>query len=171
MAVYNVIMSSFKTIKASSSKWLVAIILTGILWPAVAYQAVPPAIPTPFVPCNPKPSSTYIDGEWVPMIADQCTFEQLLSLPVMIYNWLIGTAAALAIAVMIWGGLRFIMHYTSDSPETELNNAKLTIRRGIVGLMIVAFSYFIVYFLVYEVFGVSWGAAPILTGFFNLFGL
>jgi hypothetical protein len=142
-------------------KWLIVLIVGGVLWPGVAYQQVP------FVGCN--PTQVFVNGE--PFITNQCTFADLLAVPVKVYNWLMWAAGFVFFSVVVWGGARMMMFYASEAPETELNNAKLTIRRGIVGLFIIAFSWLIVNILVYRFFGLipgsgvgQWLASFGLTG-------
>lgn len=85
----------------------------------------------PFVTCTDDP-------------INDCTLDQLLEVPVRVFNFLLGMAAAVLLVVIIWAGLRMILYHTSEMPEAELTNAKMTLQRGIFGFIIIAFSYLLV---------------------------
>ncbi len=104
------------------------------------------------VPCHPIPT-TGPNGE--SSIANNCTFNQLLEIPVNIFNFLLSSAAIVLLAVIIWSGIRMLLFYASDSPEAELENAKLTLRRGIFGFFIIACSYLIVNILAVTILGLN----------------
>jgi len=105
------------------------VVLVGLLFPGTAYQQSP--APLPLVQC----------AEGNPL---NCTLGDLLDVPVRAYNFLLGMAGLILLAMIIWGGMRMTLFYASELPESELVNAKLTITRGIFGFLIVAGSYLIV---------------------------
>lgn len=110
--------------------WLVAVFI-GLIFPLSAYQQ------EPFVVCSGKISS----GD-DPALG--CTLEDLLAVPVRIYNFLTGAAALVLLAVIVWSGLRMMIFYLAEAPDSELAAAKLTLSRGIWGFLIVAGSYLLV---------------------------
>jgi len=123
------------------SRYLVLFLLFGLLVPLPAYQQVP------FVQCS---DPVRLPGETgaLPHVLG-CTLENLLAVPVRIYNFLLGLAAVVLLLVIIWAGLRMILFHLSDMPEGELANAKLTLTRGIFGFLIIAAAYLIVNLLLY----------------------
>ena len=98
-----------------------------------------------------------------------CDLEDLLYVPVTIYNYLLGTAAAVFIVVVIWAGIRMMIYHASESPESELINAKFTLFRGITGFVIVAGAYTIVNVLIIGILGLNSGTmfCNVLACFFN----
>jgi len=126
---------------------IVLFVLLGLVWPSVAYQQAP------FVFCD----------------QTGCTLTNLLSVPVRIFNWLLGLAGFVLLAMIVWAGVRMILYYVSDQPEMELMSAKLTLRRGIFGFLIIAFAFLIVNTLVYTIFGIS-GSTAFAT-WLTLFGI
>jgi len=105
--------------------WLLVMVLLLLsLVPLPAQQQVP------FVTCTDDPVN--------------CTLDNLLEVPVRIFNFLLGMAAAVLLVVIVWAGLRMILYHTSEMPEAELTNAKMTLQRGIFGFIIIAFSYLLV---------------------------
>jgi len=99
----------------------------------------------------------------------RCTFADLLSVPVTIYNYMLGTAAAVFMAVIIWSGIRMMLHHVSESPESELVNAKFTLFRGITGFVIIAAAYTIVNLLIIGILGLGAGTmlCNLLACFFD----
>lgn len=78
-----------------------------------------------------------------------CGVDDLLALPVNIYNYLLGLAALVAMLFIVWGGMRmFYFGYMEDS-ASELEAAKLTVRRAIGGFVIIATAYLLVATLLY----------------------
>lgn len=114
---------------------LIAVILS-LLLPAVA------GAQAPFVLCSPS----------------GCTLNDLLAVPVRIYNFLLGFAGIVALGVIIWGGARMLAFHLAEAPEQELNNAKMTITRGIFGLLIIATAYLAVNLILYVFLGLSRGS-------------
>lgn len=82
-----------------------------------------------------------------------CQASDLLDTVVRIYNWLLGSAAAVAMGMLVFAGIRMLLHYASESPEQELEAAKHTIRRAVTGLFIIAAAYMLVNVLLYSVLG------------------
>ncbi len=128
MPRYNLLVASYQL--------LVFVVLLGLLVPLPAQQQVP------FVACS----------------GLGCTLEDLLAVPVRIYNFLTGAAAVVLLAVIVWAGLRMMMFYLAEAPESELAAAKLTLSRGIIGILIVAGSYLIVNLLL-SVLGLYYNSA------------
>ncbi|MFH1354050.1 MAG: hypothetical protein ABIH36_02070 [bacterium] len=97
----------------------------------------------------------------------KCTLDDLLAVPVNIFNFLLGLAAVVLLAVIIWAGMRMILYHASEMPEQELASAKMTLTRGIMGFLIIAFSYVLVNLLVYTLLGLDTnsGVAKILKDF------
>lgn len=107
-------------------RWSLVIVL-------LLLSLIPPAAKgqVPFVTCTDDP-------------INDCTLDQLLEVPVRVFNFLLGMAAAVLLVVIVWAGLRMILYHTSEMPEAELTNAKMTLQRGIFGFIIIAFSYLLV---------------------------
>ena len=149
--------------KTNWNKWLLVIVLGGLMWPSVAYQQAP------FVGCNPTPTVDFSNN---PSIMNQCYLVDLMAVPVRAYNWLLSLAGILFLAMIVWGGTRMMIFFASDAPEAELVSAKLTIRRGIFGFLIIAFSYLVVKTLVNTIFGVVSSPSGSTLGYWlNFFGL
>jgi hypothetical protein len=102
--------------------WLLAVFVALLLFPLPAYQQ------EPFVPCT----------------GLACTLEDLIEVPVRIFNYLLGLAALVFIGVIVFSGLRMMWYYAAESPEAELQNAKYTLTRGIVGFVIIVGAILIV---------------------------
>lgn len=114
-----------------TSYWLLVTVLLGLIFPLPAQQA--------FVPCE----------------GLSCTLSDLLEVPVNIFNFLLGMAAVVLLAVIIWAGMRMILYHASEMPEQELTAAKMTLTRGIMGFLIIAFSYVLVNLLLYTLLGLD----------------
>jgi hypothetical protein len=132
---------------------LLNLLLAGLLLPLPAYQQAP------FVVCG-DPTS----GSDAPALG--CRLTDLLEVPARIFNYLLGLAAFVLLGVIIFAGLRMMWFHLSESPQTELENAKNTLTRGIVGFVIVLGTILIVNILL-QVLGVSSssGLAGLLIGF------
>lgn len=109
-------MVKFQTINFKYS-WPLIVVLFGLFTPLVAYGAL--------VGCT----------------ALGCTLKDLLAVPVRIYNMMMGMAGVVFLAVIIWAGIRMVVYYMSESPEAELMAAKMTLSRGIMGILIIALAY------------------------------
>lgn len=59
------------------------------------------------------------------------------------------------LAVIIWAGARMALYSLAESPESELEAAKVTLRRGIFGFFIIACSYLIVNILAITILGLQ----------------
>jgi hypothetical protein len=59
-------------------------------------------------------------------------------------NIMLGLAAVLALAAMVWGGIVLI---TSAGNEKRVESAKKTITWAIIGLIVIGLSFFIVFFI------------------------
>lgn len=127
-------------------KLLIFLVLFSLLVPLPAQQQVP------FVTCQ----------------GLACTLDDLLEVPVRVFNFLLGMAAVVLLAVIIWAGLRMMLFHASEMPEAELTNAKLTLQRGIFGFVVIAFSYLLVNLVLY-LLGLYSGSA--VADILNKFGL
>ncbi len=98
-----------------------------------------------------------------------CNLEDLLRVPVMIYNFMLGAAAAVFMVIIVWAGIRMMVYHVSESPESELVNAKFTLFRGIVGFVIIASAYTIVNVLIIAILRLNTGTdfCNLLACFFN----
>jgi hypothetical protein len=108
-------------------------------------------------------------GSIVRCSGTDCTLQDLLYVPVVIYNYMLGAAAAVFIVVVIWAGVRMMIYHASESPESELVNAKFTLFRGITGFVIIAGAYTIVNVLVIGILGLNPGTmfCNLLACFFD----
>jgi amino acid transporter len=113
----------------------------------------------PFVRCGDSE-----DDRFNPL---SCTFDDLLRVPIRIFNALLGFAAFILLGIIIFAGLRMLWYHLAESPEQELQNAKHTLTRGLVGFAIVAGAILIVNTLLF-ILGLSSG--PIADRLFD-FGL
>lgn len=111
-------MLSMKTI---GKLFLIAIAL--ILVPTVAQAAI--------VPCGQTTD-------------DKCTFNDLITLVVNIFEFLLGLAALVAVIIIIWSGIRMLLYSFSEQPEAELEGAKNTLRRAVFGLVLILGAFLIV---------------------------
>ena len=73
-----------------------------------------------------------------------CTINDLIAIPVNIFNFLLGLSAFVFLAVIVFAGARIVMYSVSESPESELASAKNTLRQGITGFLIIGLSWLIV---------------------------
>ena len=94
-------------------------------------------------------------GQIVGCTGLSCTLSDLLAIPVNIYNFMLGMAAVVFLGVIVWAGVRMVAYNLSEMPEAELQAAKTTLSRGIVGIMIIALAYTIVNLLLLTVLGVD----------------
>ena len=122
--------------------WKVGLIWALILVPIEVFGAI--------VPCTP---SGIIDSNGQPQIVGQCTINDLFSIPVMIFNFLLGLSALVLMLMIVWSGIRIAVFYISESPESELQSAKLSLTRALFGFGIVVATYLIIKTLVFVVFG------------------
>lgn len=95
-----------------------------------------------------------------------CKLEDLLEIPVNIFNFLLEGAAIVLLAMIIWAGIRMSMYWFSEQPEQELTAAKVTLTRAIVGFVIVATAILIINILAVTILGLSSSSLlfPILSG-------
>jgi hypothetical protein len=89
--------------------WLLIVVLFSLFVPLISYGQ------DPFVDCA----------------GLSCDLEDLLNVPVRIYNFMMGIAATVFLVVIIWAGIRMTTHHMSESTEAELTSAKTTLTRGI----------------------------------------
>ncbi|MEX1112225.1 MAG: hypothetical protein WEC84_02075 [Candidatus Andersenbacteria bacterium] len=73
-----------------------------------------------------------------------CKFSDLFQLLVSIYNFLLGAAALVAMLMLGWAGVLMLIYQWGEQPESDLANAKLTLRRAIFGLVIILTAYVVV---------------------------
>ena len=99
-------------------------LLLGLLLPLSSYAQ------EPFVSCWSNPLN--------------CTFNDLLEVPVRIFNSALGLAAFVLLGIIVFAGSRMMWYYLAESPKQELENAKHTLTRGIVGFAIIAGAILIV---------------------------
>lgn len=114
--------------------FLIALVL-GLVLPHLAWMQ------TPFVVCGAiidDPESPWYQRGSDPLT---CTLEHLLDVPVRIYNFLLGLAALVLLAVILIAGLRMLWHYGAEVPEVELAAAKNMLTRGLLGFAIIATAY------------------------------
>lgn len=118
-----------------TSYWLlVPLVVLGLLLPHTARMQ------TPFIVCGgtiEDPESPGYQG----IDPLTCTLGHLLDVPVRIYNFLLGLAALVLLAVILISGLRMMWYYGAELPEAELAAAKNMLTRGLVGFAIVAAAY------------------------------
>lgn len=74
----------------------------------------------------------------------KCEVKHFFELIVNIYNVLLGFLAIVAIMVLIWSGVRMLLHQIAEQPEAELTAAKTTFTRAIWGLVIILCAFLIV---------------------------
>lgn len=79
-----------------------------------------------------------------------CTVDDLFKMFIRIYNFLLGAAALVAMLFVIVGGIRMFFLAASES---ELENAKHTVKYAIVGFVIIACAYLIVNTLIFVLGG------------------
>jgi len=118
------------------------------IWPGVANQQI--------VGCNTQEvTKTKINKAGVKITytgyKDACELDDLLDLPVKIFDVLIGLAGIVLLLVIVWSGFRMLLYYASDMPEGELQAAKNTLRNGVTGFVIVVGAYLIVHVLLFQV--------------------
>lgn len=105
------------------------VVLTSLYaWPALAAPLLPD--------CNPVPG--------LKAGVETCQPKHLLQLLVNIYNWLLGFAGIVALLMIVWSGIRMLTFYISETPDKDLESAKLTLRRAMSGLVIIICAYLIV---------------------------
>lgn len=102
----------------------------------------------------------------VPCDGLNCDFNHLFVLLVNIYNFLIGMAAIVALLLIVFSGVKIVIFQFSESPESELTEAKHGLTRALVGLALVLMAFIIVHtlLLVLGFSGVSFASFSILTG-------
>lgn len=75
---------------------------------------------------------------------ESCQLEDLLRIPAQIYNWATAIAVSVLMIFILVSGVRMILHFASDAPESELRAAKETLRYALFGFAVVILSYVIV---------------------------
>jgi len=111
---------------------VLGLVLVGLVVPNVAYQGL--------INCG-KIQTDSNGKQYVPV---ECTINDLLGVPVGIFNWLIGLSVVVLMLVIVIAGVRMMLYYVSDSPEAELQSAKMTLRYGLFGFALVLLAYTIV---------------------------
>ena len=111
----------------------------------------------PFVPCGDDPLT--------------CTFDNLLEVPVRIFNYALGLAAFLLLGIIVFAGSRMMWYYLAESPQQELENAKNTLTRGIVGFAIIAGALLIVNTLIFILIGTHGGLFGSVGVWLQKFGI
>lgn len=111
-----------------------AFLLMGLAFcvPAISHAAIVPA-------CNPLPGQP-----------NSCGVKHIFELVVNIYNFLLGAAALVAMLFVVVGGIRMFFLAASES---ELENAKHTVKYAIVGFVMIACAYLIVNTLIFVLGG------------------
>lgn len=99
----------------------------------------------PCSPLHPNPRATNVSG---------CTFADLFTILVNIYNFLLGLAAIVFMAMIVISGIRMLVFYLSENPAGDLKDAKYTLTRAITGFVIIVAAYLIVRTMV-SFFGVG----------------
>lgn len=119
--------------------WLGLVAVLGVgLVPAVAgAKAITQIVPG----CNPIPGRS-----------GSCGIQHLFELVQNVYNIMLGLAGLVAVLFIVWAGIRMILYWVSEKPEEELTSAKLTLRRAVTGLVIIAVAYLAVSFVL-AIFG------------------
>lgn len=120
-----------------TSLFFLALIL---LTPATASAQMPPIFPD----CDPLPGPKSLNGS----SAEDCVLGDLIQLAINIYNLLLYFASFVALLMIVWAGVRMLWFSYFENSEAELANAKLTLTRAIVGLVIIIAAYLIVNTLV-----------------------
>lgn len=80
---------------------------------------------------------------------DNCTVDHLLILIGNIFNLLISIAGLMAMLLIIWAGLKYIMAgvivFNPDERQASaIESAKITLYRAIIGLVIILIAYLVV---------------------------
>ncbi|MEX1997259.1 MAG: hypothetical protein WEA04_01080 [Candidatus Andersenbacteria bacterium] len=109
------------------------VLLGGLLMPAGSASADHTGTFHLLPACNPIPGQS-----------DSCGVKHLVELAINVYNFLLGMAAAVALLFIIIGGVRMLIYSFTEAPETELQSAKYTVTRAVVGLVIVIAAFLIV---------------------------
>ena len=65
----------------------------------------------------------------------------LVSLAVIVLNWILGVAGLVAVIFLIWGGFRYL---TAGGNEDSTKAARTTIINALIGLVIIILAYVIV---------------------------
>lgn len=130
------------------------------IWLLVFVAVVPLVAQAAIVPCAPEATTTEstLPGgtpTTVPAIANQCTVNKLLEVPVNIFNFLLDGAAIVLLLIIVWAGVRMAFYWFNEQPEQELMAAKLTLTRGIFGFTVVALAILIVNILARTVLGLD----------------
>ncbi len=82
-----------------------------------------------------------------------CTLLDLVAVPINIFNYLLSAGALVLLLVIIWAGIRMAMYWFNEQPEQELNAAKLTLTRGLVGFVIIVSAILIINVLAVTILG------------------
>jgi hypothetical protein len=83
--------------------------------------------------CNPVPGQP-----------NSCGITHIFGLLVNIFDLLLALVGVVFMLVIIWAGFRFFLYQFSEKPEASLEAAKLTLKRGIFGFMIVATTFLVI---------------------------
>jgi hypothetical protein len=60
---------------------------------------------------------------------------------VNIYNFLIGMAAVVALLLIVFSGVKIVIFQFSESPESELTEAKHGLTRALTGLALIMMAF------------------------------
>ncbi|MDZ4225381.1 MAG: hypothetical protein U1C49_00885 [Candidatus Andersenbacteria bacterium] len=93
--------------------------------------------------CDPIRYKTLPNGD-VTESSNPCGVEDIIQLLVNIYNTLLGLAGLVAILFIIFGGVRMFYWSFMENAPGELEAAKTTVTRAIVGLIIIAVAFLVV---------------------------
>lgn len=75
---------------------------------------------------------------------NKCEVSDLFVLFSNIFNFLIGLSAVVAILMMVLSGFRMLVAYWGETPESDVKNAVLSLRRAVWGLILILTAYLVV---------------------------
>ncbi len=101
------------------------------------------------VPCGPGGSGA------------MCTFCNFFKLFQNVYNFVLGIAASLAVAFMVWGGIKMLV--AGANPPLYQSGLK-TIRTALVGFVIILAAWLIIDTTIKILMGASLGGGPAVLG-------
>ncbi len=96
-------------------------------------------------------------AQLIPCNGIDCKVDDLTTLAVNIYNFLLGLAAVVAILIIVLSGVGMLTYHWFENPDQVLQGAKYTLTRAVAGFIIIAMAYLIVNTLLVVVLGVNQG--------------
>lgn len=98
------------------------------------------------------PAQSALATVWVPPVNNSGSPDNLEVVVQNVTNWILGFIGMVAVLFIIWGGVQYL---TSGGNQTQMEDAKTTIKNAVLGLVIAGIAYAIVTAVIGPILGGS----------------